>query len=654
MEVPVLLPKIFNHPFTYSSGSIKVLNPGDIVIVSFGKKEEIGVVWDRAQPTLKKIKIKKIEKKIKDISISKDLIKFINWFSVYNLASKGMILKMCLGDKNNILKNHSKKIDKKNFIKENNYVLNFEQESSLNKLRKFDKNFNVSVLQGVTGSGKTLVYFERIKDALKKNKQALVLLPEIFLSNQFKERFIEYFGFEPAIWHSKITPKNKRLIWQGIIKNKIKLVIGARSSLLLPFKNLGILIVDEEHDSSYKQDEGLIYNARDMAISRASFENIPIHLVTSVPSLETYNHIKNKKYAVVKIEKRFSDYPLPDSKIVNLNFSILKKNEFIANETINLVNNFLKKNEQVLFFLNRRGYAPLLICKNCGFKHSCPDCSIYLTYHKSVNKLVCHHCGFLTKKENQCSFKEKENCDFNMYGPGVEKIYDEIKKKFPNKIIKIFSSDFLNKKSERESILKKIENDEINILVGTQMISKGFNFKKLNCIVVVDADFSGKGYDLRTTEKNIQLYNQLSGRAGRFSKKSLIIYQTLTPFDATLKDLLENDPEKFLYNELIIRKKNRLPPYFRLISIIISSNLKSDSYGGAQEIKKKLLSINNIEVLGPVDSPVFKIKKRFRTRLLIRSKNNDLIQRKVGLILESLKISKKIKLTVDVDPINFS
>jgi len=654
MEVPVLLPKIFNHPFTYSAGSIKVLNPGDIVVVSFGTKEEVGVVWDKAQPTLKKIKIKKIVKKIKNISISKDLIKFINWFSIYNLASKGMILKMCLGDKNNILKDHDKDIDKKNFVKENNFVLNFEQKKSLDKLRKFDKKFNVSVLQGVTGSGKTLVYFERIKDILNRNEQALVLLPEIFLSNQFKDRFIEYFGFEPAIWHSKITPKNKRIIWQGVINNKIKLVIGARSSLLLPFKNLGILIVDEEHDSSYKQDEGLIYNARDMAISRAYFENIPIHLVTSIPSLETYNHIKNKKYAVVKIEKRFSDYPLPETKIINLNFSILKRNEFIANETVDLVNNYLSKNEQVLFFLNRRGYAPLLICKNCGFKHSCPDCSIYLTYHKSTNKLVCHHCGFDSKRENQCSFKKKEKCDFNMYGPGVEKIYDEVKKKFPKKSIKIFSSDFLSKKSERENILKKIENNEINILVGTQMISKGFNFKKLNCIVVVDADFSGKGYDLRTTEKNIQLYNQLSGRAGRFSKKSLIIYQTLTPFDITLKDLLENDPEKFLYNELIIRKKNRLPPYHRLISLIISSNIKSDSYVGAQEIKKKLLSINNIEVLGPVDSPVFKVKKRFRTRLLIRSKKNDLIQRKIGLVLESLKISEKIKLTVDVDPINFS
>ena len=241
-----------------------------------------------------------------------------------------------------------------------------------------------------------------------------------------------------------------------------------------------------------------------------------------------------------------------------------------------------------------------------------------------------------------------------MHGPGVEKIYDELKKIFPKKNIKIFSSDFLSKKDETDSILKKIEQNEIDIIVGTQLISKGFNFPKLNCIVVVDADFSGMGYDLRTTEKNIQLYNQLSGRAGRFSNKSLIVYQTLTPLNETLKDVLENNPEKFLNNELIVRKNKNLPPFSRLISLIISSNSSQDSFRAAQEIKKKLSVINQLEVLGPVDSPIFKIKKKYRTRLLLRSKNISLIQKNVDKILQNLIISKKIKLIVDVDPINFA
>jgi primosomal protein N' (replication factor Y) len=652
MKVPVLVPKIFNFPFTYESGLIKDLKPGDIVIVPFGKNKEIGVIWDKIQPSLKKFKIRKIEKKIENFKIKKSLINYINWFSAYNLTSKGMVLKMCLGDQKNYIKIEDSK-NQNTEKKKIKFLLNKDQKKSLEDLKKFGKKFDVSLLQGITGSGKTIVYFERIKEVLNKGKQALILLPEIFLTNQFKDRFEDFFGFVPAIWHSKIGIKSKRKIWQGVIKNNLNLVIGARSSLLLPFNNLGLIVLDEEHDPSYKQDEGIIYHARDMAISRASFENIPIHLVSAVPSLETFNNIKNKKYNHTKLPNRFSDFPLPATKVINLENASLRNDQFIADEAINLVQNYLERKEQVLFFLNRRGYAPFLICKKCGFKHMCSSCSIYLTYHKSINKLICHHCGIKVKIEKKCSSDVSE-CDFRMYGPGVEKIYDELKIIFPTKNIKIFSSDFLSKKGETESILKKIETNEIDILVGTQLISKGFNFPKLNCIVVVDADFSGMGYDLRTTEKNIQLYNQLSGRAGRFSRKSTIIYQTATPLNETLKDVLENNPEKFLNNELIIRKNNNLPPYSRLIALIISASTREDSFRAAQEIKKKLSTLDQIEVLGPVDSPIFRVKKKYRTRLLLKSKKNTLIQKSVGKILENLTISKKIKLTVDVDPINFA
>ena len=651
MKVPVLIPKIFNFPFTYDSGSLKKLVPGDLVIVPFGKKEEIGVVWDKIHPSNKKFKIKTIKLKIDNFKITRNLVNFINWFSIYNLASKGMVLKMCLGDKKNTTTIEAHKKEKLKKISK--FTLNKDQKKSLDDLRKFKNNFNVSLLQGVTGSGKTIVYFERVKEVLNSGKQVLILLPEIFLTNQFKERFVEFFGFSPAVWHSKIGIKSKRKIWQATVNGNLSLVIGARSSLLLPFKNLGLIVLDEEHDPSYKQDEGIIYHARDMAIARASIENIPIHLVSAVPSLETYNNIKTKKYNHSKLNNRYSDFPLPDAKVINLAKASLKSDQFITNETLELIENYLKKKEQVLFFLNRRGYSPFLICKICGYKHLCPNCSIYLTYHKITNKLTCHHCGIKIKKERTC-ITSKENCDFRMYGPGVEKIYDELKKIYPKKNIKIFSSDFLSKKNETESILKKIEKNEIDIIIGTQLISKGFNFPKLNCIVVVDADFSGMGYDLRTTEKNIQLYNQLSGRAGRFSNKSLIIYQTLTPLNETLKDVLENNPEKFLNNELIIRKSKNLPPFSRLISLIVSSNSSQDSFRAAQEIKKKLITIEELEVLGPVDSPIFKIKKKYRTRLLLRSKNTNLIQKKVGKVLQNLTISKKIKLTVDVDPINFA
>ena len=647
MKAQVLLPKVFNFPFTYNSKYESKI--GDLVEVPFGTKNEIGVIWKNKYTEPKDIKIKDI-KRDTGYSINSKLIDFIEWFSSYNMVPIGLVLKMVIGgtDRFKINKDDLIKV-KKTKIKE--FKLNLEQTNALKFLGKIKNKFDVSVLQGTTGSGKTLVYFERIKEIIKKNNQALILLPEIFLTNDFKSRFEDFFGFEPAIWHSKITPKKKRIIWKGLMKNKIKILIGARSALLLPFKNLGIIIVDEEHDTSYKQDEGIIYNARDMAISRANFEKIPIHLVTSVPSIETYNNICKKKYRHFKIVKRFNDYPLPGTKIINLNIGKMK-DRFISKETTEIVKNYLQKGDQVLFFINRRGFAPYLICKKCGYKECCPNCSLYLTFHKLINKAICHHCYFEKDVKTKC--KIEGNCKFVMYGPGVEKIYEEAKEIFPNKKISIFSSDYLKTKEKTQKFFKEINDNKIDILIGTQMISKGFNFPKLNCIVVIDADFSGRGYDLRTTEKNIQLYHQLSGRAGRFSSDSLIVYQTLTPQDMTLNELIKNNSEKLLRNELSIRKKNKLPPFIRLVAIIISSKEPSLSLQGAREIKNKLSIMKDLEVLGPVDSPLFKIKKNFRSRLLIRFNSRFLMQKEITKVLNGLKISSKIKLTVDVDPVNFA
>tara|TARA_E500000178_G_C16862217_1_gene680320 strand:- start:188 stop:1021 length:834 start_codon:yes stop_codon:yes gene_type:complete len=277
---------------------------------------------------------------------------------------------------------------------------------------------------------------------------------------------------------------------------------------------------------------------------------------------------------------------------------------------------------------------------------------MYLTFHQQKKKAICHHC--LSEKEIKISCKNNNYCDFNMYGPGVEKIYEEVKKIFPDNSVKIFSSDYLKKKKATMELFKEISNHKIDILVGTQMISKGFNFPKLNCIVVIDADFTGRGYDLRSTEKNIQLYQQLSGRAGRFSFESLIIYQTISPEDVILNELIKNKSDLLLKKELLLRKKNKLPPFKRLIAIIISSKNHALSFKGASEIKIRLKQIQGLEVMGPVDSPILKIKKRFRSRLLIRFDNRVLMQKKIAKLLNKLKISSKIKLTVDVDPINFA
>ena len=653
MKIPVLFPKIFDYPFTYKSEISETLNSGDFVKAPFGLNEITGVVWPYEQKTEKQFKIKKISKKINVKNLNSSMIKFISWFSKYNLVPLGMSLKMCLLNKDVVEKDFNKEFVKFKVKKsKNKFLLNAEQKKSLIFMKSIGNNYNVTVLEGVAGSGKTLVYFERVKDLINKGFQALILLPEIALTNQFSRRFQEFFGAEPAIWHSGTTKKNKSIIWKGITEGKIKIVIGARSSLFLPFKNLGIIVVDEEHDVSYKQDEGVSYNARDMAITRASLENIPINLVTSIPSIETYNNIVNKKYHITKLEKRYREASLPNIEIINLHSEVLNKGSWIANKTISKVDQYLDKGDQVLFFLNRRGYAPFVICKKCGYKFECPNCAVNLNFHKKFNKLLCHYCGHKSSLSRVC--KDNKKCDLLFCGPGVERIFAELKKIYPNKKIEIFSSDTLKKNKSTNTLLKKVEKKKIDILVGTQLLSKGFHFPKLNCIVVVDSDFSSHGYDLRSAEKNIQLYHQLAGRAGRESNTSTIYFQTYTPDDEVLLNISKNDPHAFLQKELLLRKEKKLPPFYRLISLIISGKNEPLIMKFAISVKSKLPKINEVNVLGPVLAPITKLKKKYRCRILIRYPKNLFIQKYLSKSLNKIKIASGIKLEVDVDPINFS
>ena len=652
MKVPILIPNIFDHPFTYDSNSLN-LDKGNYVIVPFGSTKITGIVWDKFEKAEKKFLIKKVEKKLDVPKMKGSMIDFLNWFSIYNIVPIGMCIRLTLlskGAVENIPENSFNQYQKLN--RNLKYKLNSEQEKCLSEIKKKGNKFNVHVLDGVTGSGKTLVYFNRLREIINRGYQALIMLPEIGLTTQFKKRFIDFFGFEPAIWHSATSKKNKKIIWRGVVENKIKVVVGARSSLFLPFAKLGIIIVDEEHDASYKQDEGIFYNARDMAISRGSFEKTPVLLITSIPSVETFNNIIKKKYSTSKLNKRYQDASMPNLEIINLNNKKISNKKWIANETMEKVNHHLQKGDQVLFFLNRRGFAPFVICKKCHNKFLCPNCSVNLNYHKSKNFLLCHYCGYKNNLNKIC--KDNKPCEFIMCGPGVERIAEELEQKYPDKKIRIFSSDTLNKKKTSEDLIEKIENKKIDILVGTQLISKGFHFSKLNCIVVVDADFSSHGYDLRSAEKNIQLYHQLSGRAGREGESSTIYFQTYTPDDEILLNISKKNPHQFLLNEIELRKKNKLPPFYRFISIIITGKNEKQTINEALKIKNQITKDIKEEILGPVNAPIFKLNQKYRCRLLLRSKKNILIQKKLAKILRKIKIYSGIKLTVDVDPITFN
>ncbi len=651
MKYPILLPNIFNHPFTYES-DLK-LKIGEYVSVPFGKNKLTGVVWDKLEDNeQKKFKLKKVFKKLQVKPLKKTTINFLNWFSEYNIIPKGMALKLMLLS-NNVIENDLKKNFKvfESNIKNNSTKLSEDQKKCFKEMSMANNKFRVHVLQGTTGSGKTLVYFEALKSIIEKGSQGLILLPEIGLTSQFEQKFFEYFGFNPGVWHSGISKKKKEIIWSGIASGDIQVIIGARSSLFLPFTKLGLIIVDEEHDQSFKQDEGVTYNARDMAIARASFENIPINLVTAVPSIETFENIKKGKYSVSRLNQRYKNASLPNYEIINLNNFKLEKQSWLSNEIVRKVNLHLEKKDQVLFFLNRRGFSPHVLCNKCYKSFSCPNCSINLVYHKKKDNLLCHYCGYKSFLKKDCS--KEGNCEFIFSGPGVERISDEVKKKFPGKKIEIFSSDTMNKKHSMDKLNKIIKN-ETNILVGTQLISKGFHFPSLNCIVVVDIDLSSQGHDLRGAEKNLQLYHQLSGRAGRTGKPATVYFQTYNHDTKMIDDITNKNPDIFLERELEIRKKNKLPPFQRFISLILTgeneNKLETEALGFKNFIESKIEG----RVLGPVNAPIFRLRKKFRVRLLIRGIKSMKIQNSIAKIIPNYKFAAGIKLSVDVDPINFN
>ena len=651
MKVPILLPNIFNHPFTYESKlNLKL---GDYVVVPFGKSKIIGVVWDEFEKeNSRSFKIKSVLKKLNVTPLKKTTIKFLNWFSEYNIIPKGMALKLVLLSSNVVekLQKDTFKIFETN-TKKHSIKLSEEQKKSLKKMNISNQKFRVHVLQGTTGSGKTMVYFEALREILNKGFQGLILLPEIGLTGEFEKKFTEFFGFIPAVWHSGITKKKKEIIWSGIANGEIQVVIGARSSLFLPFKKLGLIIVDEEHDQSYKQDEGVTYNARDMAISRASFENIPINLITAVPSIETYENIKKGKYSISKLEKRYQNASLPNYEIINLNNIKLEKQSWLSKKIIDRVSSHLDKNDQVLFFLNRRGFSPHVLCNKCFNTYTCPNCSINLVYHKNKNNLLCHYCGFKSSLKKSCL--KDGDCEFIFSGPGVERISEEVKKNFPLKKIEIFSSDTMNKKDSGIK-LEKILNNEIQILIGTQLISKGFHFPSLNCIVVVDIDLSLQGHDLRGAEKNLQLYHQLSGRAGRTGKPATVYFQTYNTNTQMISDLTNSNPDIFLDKELKIRRQNNLPPFQRFISLILTGDnevkLEKEALKFKTSIEGKIFG----KILGPVSAPIFRLRKKYRIRLLIRGAKTSKLQSSLASIILNYKFQPGIKLTVDVDPINFN
>ena len=450
--------------------------------------------------------------------------------------------------------------------------------------------------------------------------------------------------------HSGIKDKIKKKIWKGVFKNEIKLILGARSALFLPFQNLKLIIIDEEHDASYKQEEGISFNARDMAILQASIDQFPTFLVSATPSVETFYNSKNKKYNYFSLKNRFNQSELPEIQTIKLTKENISENNFISELVVKEVKNYLKTGDQVLFFLNRRGHSTFVFCYKCMKRLECPKCSVGLVYHKRDNTALCHYCNYSTKLERQC--KDNSKCNFKFYGLGLEKVFEEIKNKFKGYNADILSSD-LTEYNTFSDKLKNIEENKTKIIVATQIVSKGFNFKHLNCIVAVNCDNAFLGNDIRSSEKNYQLLYQLSGRAGRFNKKSKIFLQTFDDKNNIFESLKKFNSDNFYKKEIDFRKYSNLPPFYKFISIVVSGKNSFHVQKYAVQLKQTLPKNEFIEIYGPVSAVISKIKSDFRFRLLIKYNPKVTPQAQIKKKLELAQLPKNLKLQVDVDPLNF-
>ena len=518
------------------------------------------------------------------------------------------------------------------------------------------EGFHVTLLDGVTGSGKTEVYFEAVAEALKQNKQALILVPEISLTTQWLERFEKRFGVAPACWHSGLGNRERIDNWTAVSEGRAKVVVGARSALFLPYPDLGLIVIDESHDHSFKQEDMVNYQGRDMAVVRAKFEQIPLILSTATPDLETVCNVEDGKYDCVKLTSRYAAATMPEVKIIDLKKDKPQKGKWgiswLSPSLLTALKENLEKHEQSVLFLNRRGYAPLTICRDCGHRIQCPHCTSWLTEHRHIKKLICHHCGFSMDIPTCCPVCGSED-GLTACGPGVERIAEEVKNRFPDARIEIVSSDITANLTEVSEIIRKMEHHEVDILIGTQIIAKGHHFPQLTVVGIVDADLGLMGSDLRASEQTFQLLSQVSGRAGRGSKKGIVYVQTLYPDNAVLKALIENNRSRFLDLEKQTRKLLKMPPFGRLAALIVSGIKKDAVEKIAIQLGQTAPNNDYITTLGPAQAPIYMLRGKYRYRLLLKTARNIKIQAVLTEWLTKVDCPPSVRIEVDIDPYSF-
>jgi primosomal protein N' (replication factor Y) len=532
--------------------------------------------------------------------------------------------------------------------------LNPEQAPAAHELqsRVAAREFSATLLDGVTGSGKTETYFEAISEALRLKRQVMILLPEIALTVQFLERFAARFGCRPAEWHSDLPPKERRHIYRAVLSGVARVVVGARSALFLPFPELGLIIVDEEHEQAYKQEDGVIYHARDMAVVRARIENCPIVLASATPSLETFVNATSGRYHWLKLPRRHGRAVMPEIRLIDLRSARVEPGTWLSQPLREALAATLASGEQAMLFLNRRGYAPLTLCEACGQKMVCRNCSAWLVEHRYQRRLACHHCGFEMPLPLKCPHCEAEKC-LIACGPGVERVAEEFAGAFPQARVAIASSDTMHGPLETQAAIRAMAKHETDVLIGTQIVAKGHHFPRLTLVGVVDADLGGSEGDPRARERTFQLLHQVAGRAGRAERPGVVLIQTRNPDDPVMRALASGDRDAFLEQERAARERVSAPPYGRLAAIILAGTDGDIVRNAGRTLARAAPKARGVKIWGPTPAFYQLLRGRTRERLLVQAERNVDVQAYLHAWLDKVKLPTGVRMAVDVDPMSF-
>lgn len=716
--VPVLVPMPAERPYSYAVPAGMPVRPGSVVRVPLGPREVAGIVWDGPGEAVNPKKLRPISQLFDCPPIDQDMRRFVDWVAAYTLSAPGMVARMVLRvpaafDPEPPLQGlrllpgePDRMTDARRRVMEHAGnglawtrsglahaagtsltvieglkaqgmfeaveipppplvaapdpayaapALSPDQASAADALRERAGagGFSVTLIDGVTGSGKTEVYFEAIARALETGRQVLVLVPEIALTAAFLERFHDRFGAPPAAWHSDLAPRTRERVWRQVAEGQIRVVAGARSALFLPFQELGLIVVDEEHDPAYKQEDRVFYNARDMAVVRGHIGTFPVVLASATPSIESRVNAEQGRYERVVLPARFADAVMPEIRAIDMRKAPPARGGFVSPVLLEETARALERGEQALFFLNRRGYAPLTLCRVCGHRFQCPSCSAWLVEHRFRGQIVCHHCGHHEPKPEACpscgALDHLVGC-----GPGIERIAEEIDGHFPDARTIVLSSDMLGGVKRLRLELEAIAKGEADIVIGTQLVAKGHNFPKMSLVGVIDADLGLANGDPRAAERTFQLLSQVTGRAGRFGRKSKGLIQTYQPDHPVMRALVSGDSEAFYEREITERERAHLPPFGRLAALVVSAATRAEAESHSRALRRSAPTSAEIEVLGPAEAPLALIAGRHRFRLLIHGERRSDIQSFIrAMIAAGPRPRGSIRVQIDIDPQSF-